>query len=181
MRFRHVACFAAVTALALAAGTAWARVWKPSPLEQISDYLFIVDPKPDGSQVMVFWIDPRVGGEDEDQARLRGWLRDRVLIGVAEVDIRDGSSMMPRKVGNPQVLVGGRPRPSIAEDAFDAELKQASDFARELIGAAGHAFRFFAVADAKFGACQKGSMHVVYAGERYLYRLPAPGCAAKAR
>jgi len=38
-----LACFA-IVGLALAAGPVMARVWKPTPVEQISDYLFIVDP-----------------------------------------------------------------------------------------------------------------------------------------
>ena len=50
----------ALAALALSPGEAMARVWKPSPVEQISDYLFIVDPRPDGSQVMIYWIAPQL-------------------------------------------------------------------------------------------------------------------------
>ena len=176
MQFKSFVQVAAAVGLALCATSGEARVWKPSAVEQISDYLFIVDPKPDGSQVMVFWIDPRVGGEDDDQVQLRKWIGNRILIGIAEVDIKDGSSMMPRKVAEPQIMIGGQQRPAVEQGAFDAGLKQASDFARGLIGTAGQTFRFFAVSDTKLDACGTGSLQVAYGGERYAYRAPAPGC-----
>jgi hypothetical protein len=176
MPSRFVAAWGVALGLILAVAGADARVWKPTPVEQISDYLFIIDPKPDGSQVMVFWIAPEVAGDAEGQARLRAWTRNHILVGIAEVDVKDGSSLMPRRVSDPQIIVGGgRPRNVLEQREFSPDLQRASEFARNLIGTAGQAFRFFAVPQRQ-GACAPGSVQVLYERERYTYRLPAPGC-----
>jgi len=179
-RHRRAAAIAlAIAGIALCVAPVTARVWKPTPVEQISDYLFIVDPKEDGSQVMLFWMAPQLGGDPQEQAQLRGLLRNHLLLGVAEVDIKDGSSFMPRRISEPQVSYAGRPRRAIEQGAFPPELQRATDQARGLIGAAGQAFRFFAYPDLRVDACSKGVLQVRYEREVYSYRLPAPGCAVR--
>jgi hypothetical protein len=171
------AILAAIAALALIGGDAQARVWRPSPVEQISDYLFIVDPRPDGSQVMIYWIAPQIAEDRGDQARLRAWTRGHLLFGIAEVDIKDGSSLMPRRVADPDISVGNRKRRVIEQKDFNPDLQRAADHAREIIGHAGQAFRFFAVAEPNLGACSVGSVQIRYERETYSYRMPAPGCS----
>lgn len=170
------AILVAAIVLALTGGEAVARVWKPTPVEQISDYLFIVDPKPDGSQVMVYWIAPQLAEDPADQAKLRAWTRNHLLFGIAEVDIKDGSSLIPRRVSDPDVMVAGRKRRLIEQREFNPDLQRAVEHAREIIGHAGQAFRFFAVPDVALSACGTGAVQVRYERESYSYRLPAPGC-----
>ncbi len=172
------AILVALAALVLATGAAQARVWKPSPVEQISDYLFIVDPRPDGSQVMIYWIAPQLAEDREDQARLRAWTRGHLLFGIAEMDIKDGSSLMARRVADPDISVGNRKRRVIEQKDFNPDLQRAVQHAHDLIGHTGKAFRFFAVQEPNLGACSVGSVQIRYERETYTYRTPAPGCAA---
>lgn len=175
------AILAAMAAFVLSADNVEARVWKPSSVEQISDYLFIVDPKPDGSQVMVYWIAPQLAEDPQDQAKLRAWTRNHLLFGVAEVDIKDGSSLVPRRVSEPDVRVAGRKRRLIEQGQFNPDLQRAVEHAREIIGHAGQAFRFFAVPDVALSACGTGAVQIRYERETYSYRLPAPGCGPAPR
>jgi len=128
---------------------------------------------------MLFWMAPQLGGDPQGQGALRGLLRNHLLLGVAEVDIKDGSTLIPRRVSEPQVSYAGRPRRSIEQGAFPPELQRAADQARGLIGNAGQAFRFFAYPDLRLDACGQGVLQIKYEREVYAYRLPAPGCAVR--
>lgn len=151
-----------------------ARLWKPTPQQQIADYLSISHNKSDGSMVMVWMASPLVAGAAKplmDKYVVLSVIRTRrgadgatVWDDVQGVQVSDGNGNPLKEVPSdqtPPLLVG-----MIA--SAEAAMRQNSQ---------GKSKAYWGVYEAgPISACQRGKLVVNFEGESYSYDTPIPGC-----
>lgn len=161
-----------VLALALPAS---ARLWKPTPQQQVADYLSITHNKGDGSVVIVWMASSLVVGTAKpimdkyvvlSVARTRRGV-DGVTVwdDVQGVQVSDAAGNALKEVSSdqmPPLLVG-----MIATS--EATMRQSSQ---------GRSKIYWGVYEAgSVSACQRGKLVVTFEGESYSYDTPIPGCS----
>jgi hypothetical protein len=151
-----------------------ARLWKPTPQQQVADYLSISHNKGDGGVVMVWMASPLVAGAAKplmDKYVVLSVIRTRrnpdgtnTWDDVQGVQVSDGNGNALKEVPSdqtPPLLVG-----MIA--SAEAAMRQTSQ---------GKGKVYWGVYEAgSIGACLRGKLVVNFEGESYSYDTPVPGC-----
>jgi hypothetical protein len=165
---------AAILLFLTAAMPASARLWKPTPQQQIGDYLSITHNKGDGNVMIVWMASPLVAGAAKpimDKYVIVSIVRTRRsadgVFGwddVQGVQVSDGAGNALKEVSSdqmPPLLVG-----VIA--TAEAAMRQSSQ---------GRGKIYWGVYEAgPISACQRGKLVVSFEGENYTYDTPVPGC-----
>ena len=156
------------------AAPASARLWKPTPQQQVADYLSIRHDKSDGSVAIAWMASPLV------VVTAKPVMEKYVVIQVVRtrrgpdgttawddvqgVQVSDGAGNALKDVSAdqmPPLLVG-----MIA--TTEATLRQASQ---------GKGKAYWGVYEAgTVNACQRGKLNVTFEGETYNFDTPVPGC-----
>ncbi|HKU54817.1 MAG TPA: hypothetical protein VJP60_05600 [Rhizomicrobium sp.] len=164
-----------VLLLLAAAMPASARLWKPTPQQQLIDYLSIAHNKPEESIVVVWTASLLV-----PSPVVKPLLDKYIVLSIAHtrrapdgttswddvqgVQLSDGAGHALTEVSSdriPPILVG-----MIA--SADATMRQSSQ---------GKSKVYWSVWEAgSVNACQRGKLVVNYGGESYSYDTPIPGC-----
>jgi len=174
---RALVSFLAFALLLLAmAVPASARLWKPTPQQQIADYLSITHSRPAGDAVVIsWWASPLVAAPT-----MKPILDKYLVLSIAHtrrgadgvtnwdevlgVKLSDGAGNTLKEMSPdviPPSLVG-----MIA--AQEATVRQTTQ---------GRGKIYWSVWDAgAVNACQRGKLVVNYDGEDYSYDTPVPGC-----
>lgn len=156
------------------AAPASARLWKPTPQQQVADYLSITHNKSDGAVVIVWMASPLVAPAAKpvmDKHVVLSIVRTRrgpdgaaVWDDVQGVQVSDGAGIALKEVPSDQIpplLVG-----MIATS--EATLRQSSQ---------GKSKVYWGVYEAgSVNACQRGKLNVTFEGETYNFDTPVPGC-----
>lgn len=164
----------AVSLMLAALSPASARLWKPTPQQQIADYLSITHNKGDGNVVVVWMASPLVAPAAKpvmDKYVVLSIVRTRrgtdgtaVWDDVQGVQVTDGAGNAMKEVPAdqmPPILVG-----MIATS--EATMRQTSQ---------GKSKVFWGIYEAgTVNACQRGKLNIAFEGETYNFDTPVPGC-----
>ena len=151
-----------------------ARLWKPTPQQQVADYLSIRHDKSDGSVAITWMASPLVMGTAKpimDKYVVIQVVRTRrgtdgamTWDDVQGVQVSDGAGNAMKEVPSdqmPPILVG-----MIATS--EATMRQTSQ---------GRSKVYWGVYEAgTVSACQRGKLNVSFEGETYNFDTPVPGC-----
>jgi hypothetical protein len=173
-----VSSLAFVLLLFAMAAPASARLWKPTPQQQVADYLSITHNKSDGRVDIVWLAAPMVAITakpiiDKYVVITIGRIRrgpDGAVIwdDVQGVQVSDGAGNALKEVSAdqmPPLLIG-----MIA--TAEAAARQNSQ---------GKSKVFWGVYEAgTVNACQRGKLNIVFEGETYSFDTPVPGCDSPA-
>jgi len=171
----------ALVALLSFLSPALSRTWSPTPINLAQDYAIISDNRGSGDIVMVIWLAPPILPNDPTTKAARDMLDKYVVIGVAHAHIgADGTATFDQIAtldvadgsGAPLNLLNTSTMPPNVVGAL-AALQSA--FGRS-IGAFGQGVHWFAFDSGSAHACAKGGLAVSFAGVKYTYDTPMPGC-----
>jgi hypothetical protein len=153
------------------------RQWAHNPTDLASDYLTINDNRGSGEIVLIMWLAaPRFAkGPTQDM------LNKYVVIGVAHArTAKDGTMSFDRTTtldaanaeGNKLTLLDATTMPPTVVGAMAT---MQSVFNRAL-GQFGQGVQWFAFDGSAMQACTKGRLSIPFAGEKYTFDTPVPGC-----
>jgi hypothetical protein len=166
----------AAIAMLCAALPTESRTWSHNPIALAQDYLFIIDNRANRETVMIFWLAPALVPNPSSL------FKKYVIIGVAHFTGSSDGMFNFEQVATPVAEDGnGQPLNYVDEDAQPPSVVGAlaavqSVFTRGL-GAIGKGVHWFAFDSGAVNACEKGALFVEFAGEKYSYITPIPGCA----
>jgi hypothetical protein len=174
------ACLA-MLALLVAAIPANSRLWSRDPASLAQDYAVISDDRGGGDAVLVVWLSAPMLPEGTGSSSEREVLDRYVVIGLIHGHAGPGTAITFDPAVAPEVsdrngqrlkLIGNDDMPS----ALVATLTRMQTGFAQNFGALGQGTHWFVFEDNTVHACGKGGMEVQFAGERYTYDTPIPGC-----
>jgi len=179
----HGACWIslALAALAAAPSPALSRTWSPTPINLAQDYAIINDNRGSGDVAIIIWLAPPMFPQDASTQTARDMLDKYVVIGVAHAHIASDATMTFDQVATLDVVDGsGKALNSLNTSTMPPTVVGAlaalqSAFGRS-IGALGQGVHWFAFDSGSVHACAKGGLTVPFAGVKYTYVTPIPGC-----
>jgi hypothetical protein len=156
------------------------RDWSPNPASLAREYLIINHNRGKGEMAMVMWLaPPMVEGESSQMAR--DLLESTILIGVVHARIAKDGTVSFERTNTLEV----RDASGNGLTAFDTNTMPPaivgtvsvlqSVFGRSF-GQFGQGMQWFAFNSGAVHACGKSGLSVQYAGEKYTYVTPIPGC-----
>ena len=156
-----------------------ARDWKPTPQAIINDYSIITHQRSPLEYVMLGWsVAEKELNPSPQTVQL---LSKYMIIGIVHMTVTQLGEMRFQTPVNVRVQLEGR---KVREPIDRANLPPAaigflSMFETALskgLGPLGQGIHSFVFDSTDIAACGEGKVWVYYAGERYLYELPFPGC-----
>jgi hypothetical protein len=179
MRFCKV--YLAMLTLFVAATPANSRIWSRNPASLAQDYAIITDDRGGGDAVLVAWLSAPMMSEGSGSSSEREVLDKYVVIGLIHGHTGPGAAITFDPAVAPEVsdasgqalkLIGSDNMPS----ALVATLTRMQTGFAQNFGALGQGTHWFVFEGSTVHACGKGGMAVQFAGERYTYDTPIPGC-----
>jgi len=168
--FLAAVCFASVV-------SAQARPWKPTPQQLAQDYSAVIHNKgPNGGTVRISWLAaPGFTGN------LQQIMQKHVVLTLTHTMPTPGGLTSYEDTGGVQVAdLAGQPLTEIPLSELPPSLvgltaQLEASFRQSINGNA--KMKILAFQPGAVHPCQKGGLAVTYAGERYTYETPMPGCA----
>ncbi|SRR5581483_1291063 len=163
-----------------------ARKWRIAPTDLAGDYSQIIDQRPDHDVVVIYWIAPETMNPAMPNVEAyRTMLREHLIIGVAHGTPSNSGHLAFRVPEGVAVLTGdGKARQPLAKESWPPMVNAFSamiqNFMTQSLGQLGEGFHWFVFEGKGIESCGKGRFWVSYAGEKYNYDTPIPGCSAEA-
>jgi hypothetical protein len=163
--------------------TADARKWKVRPHDLAAEYSQIIDQRGGGEVVVVYWIAPETIDPGMQQAEtLKAMLREHIIVALAHGTAGQGGRLNFRTPEAVTIEDGNKKlqEPLAKEDwpplvsAYTAVMQK---FLSQTTGQLGSGFHWFVFEGKGVESCGKGRFWITYAGERYNYDTPIPGCS----
>ena len=168
--------------IAFGAQSAHSRMWKPDAAALAQDYLIIEDSRNDGEDIiMLMWFAPEMAGEDGKDPFIREVLSDTIIVGTVYAKINNQGIFEYADVEAPVAsLQSGNKLHQVSED----DLKPGSAttlFAMKQIfsqnlGAMGQGMKWYNFSGTKVDSCKEDILWIEFAGEKYDFKTPLPGC-----
>jgi len=161
-----------------------ARKWRVKPSDLAADYSQIIDQRPGNDVVVIYWIAPEtMNAGMQNVETYRSMLREHVIIGVAHGTASQGGRFNFRA---PEGLTlqtsDGQSRQPMAKESWPPMVSAFSaviqNFMTQSLGQLGEGFHWFVFEGKGIESCGKGRFWVSYAGEKYNYDTPIPGCSS---
>jgi hypothetical protein len=181
MRLTALLCFFLLTAGATS--TADARKWKVRPHDLAAEYSQIIDQRGGGEVVVVYWIAPETIDPGMQQAEtLKAMLRERIIVALAHGTAGQGGRLNFRTPEGVTIEDGNKKlREPLAKENWPplvlAYTGVMQNFLSQTTGQLGSGFHWFVFESKGVESCGKGRFWIAYAGERYNYDTPIPGCS----
>jgi hypothetical protein len=162
--------------------TGEARKWRVKPHDLASDYSQIIDQRPDNEVVVVYWFAPETLNANMPNAdALKAMLREHMIVGIAHGSAAQAGRIDFRAPEAPVLEDSDRKqRQTVAKEnwpplvtAFSAVIQK---LLTQSLGQLGEGFHWFVFEAKGIDSCGKGRFWIQYAGERYNYDTPIPGC-----
>lgn len=160
---------------------ACARMWKPSRAEQAREYLQIDHSKSEEESVFLIWIAPSMIENSQENKEVREALSKYAMFLL--VHNRMTSLGEFAFVEHSDLVIetgGGEIRRPILDDELPPIVATIKFFLSKTLaggmGRVGEHARTYAFDGQGIDDCKKGDVWVNYAGERYHYETPIPGC-----
>ena len=161
-------------------GDADARQWRATATTLARDYVQILDQRSANELVLEFWLAPELLEATPENNNARELLAQNLVLAIMHADISNTGVFTFRTLAPPPIATQNANRLPIAEQNLDpasvgiiTSMKVA--FTRAL-GKLGQGTHWFVYDGKGIMSCERGVFWVVYAGERYEYRTPIPGC-----
>lgn len=163
--------------------TADARKWRVRPHDLAADYSQIIDQRGGGEVVVVYWIAPETIDPGMQQAELlQAMLKEHVIVALAHGTAGQGGQLSFRAPEGVMIEDGNKkPREPLAKadwpplvSAYTVVMQK---FLSQTTGQLGSGFHWFVFEGKGIESCGKGRFIINYAGERYNYDTPIPGCS----
>jgi hypothetical protein len=157
-----------------------ARQWSLSRTAQALDYTQILDDRAEDETVVVQWVTPEVW-EQLDAAAER-MLRDYAVVSVVHYKVSSLGEIESYVPNGVRILEsdGVTARTALDEanlpPALQGFLVAYSGMAKRGYGNIGSGFAIFVFDSVGIHSCKPGAFWVEYAGVKYDYRTPIPGC-----
>lgn len=171
-------------AISLFAAPTDARQWRPSPDPHAAalDYTQIVDTKPNGQFVLMWWVVPEIFAPMPNTQTLLSVLSRYVVVGVAQG--RPGANGAMTMDTVPPVQIAdqtGRGYAPLADNALPADVTQAISILQAIsrqspLGPIAQGIHWFVFQADTIHSCAPGKVSVPFDGEPYTYDTPVPGC-----
>jgi hypothetical protein len=181
--FERRVLWAAAALFALAAATvpAQSRSWSKNPISMALDYAVINDNRGDGEIVNVIWLAPTILANTPSTETARNLLDKNIVIGVVHTHAaKDGTMTFEQTATVEASAATGEPlklldTTTMAPAVIGALATMQSVFSRNL-GPFGKGVQWFVFDSGGMRACAKGGFSIQFAGEKYGYETPMPGC-----
>lgn len=163
-----------------------ARKWRLKPSDLAADYTQIIDQRPDNDVVVINWIAPEtMDATVPNVEAYRSMLREYVLVGVAHGSANKSGRLNFRVPEGPALQTSdGKSRQPLAKESWPPMVSAFSaviqTFMTQSLGQLGEGFHWFVFEGKGIESCGKGRFWAAYAGERYNYDTPIPGCSSNA-
>jgi len=165
--------------------TAEARKWRVKPTDLASDYSQIIDQRPGNEVVVVYWIAPETMDANMQNAdAIKAMLREHMIVAVAHGSATASGRLSFRVPEGVALEDGeGKQREPLPKEAWPPMVTSFSaviqGFLVQSMGQLGNGFHWFVFDGKGIDSCGKGRFWIRYAGERYNYETPIPGCATR--
>lgn len=179
---RIVAAALAIGAVLLSGQEAAARTWKPTDLDLAQDYLVIEHNKSTNEMVMVIWMAPAMMERSDEAEVGRAVLAEYAMVMVAHAKISDYLEWQFVKPADVVIETASgdmrQEMPDSEVPVMVATMKYGlAEFVAQGLGPLGENAATFVFDGKGIADCEEGVFWVRYAGERYEYRTPVPGCS----
>jgi hypothetical protein len=173
---------AAILACALSIPDVVARPWGRTPQVLAQDYSIINDNRGNGELVLIFWVNGPSMPKTANSAAMLDLLDKYTVIGVVHAKVSKEGTMSfddptaPQAMDQENHLADPMKNESLPPTVVGALAVMQSMFGRSL-GALGAGVKWHTFEGLAAHSCSKGKLTVMYAGEKYFYDLPMPGCS----
>jgi hypothetical protein len=164
-------------------GRADARKWRVKPSDLAADYSQIIDQRAGNEVVVIYWVAPEtMDASIQNVEAFRSMLRDYIIVGAAHGTASQTGRLNFRVPEGLVVQSGdGKARQPLAKETWPPLVTAFStviqNFMSQSMGQLGEGFNWFVFEGKGIESCGKGRFWVAYAGERYNYETPIPGCS----
>ena len=161
-----------------------ARKWRVKPNDLAADYAQIIDQRPGNEVVVVYRIAPETINQDMPNVEaIKAMLKEHMLVAIAHGSATPAGRLDFRVPQNPVLEdVDRKQRPPIEKENWPPMVTAFStlmqSFLTQSLGQLGGSFHWFVFDAAGIDSCGKGRIWLQYAGERYSYDTPIPGCSS---
>jgi hypothetical protein len=163
--------------------TADARKWRVRPHDLAAEYSQVIDQRGGGEVVVVYWIAPETIDPGMQQAEvLKTMLKEHVIVALTHGTAGQGGRLDFRAPEGVMVEAANKKqRESLAKESWpplvSAYTLVMQNFLSQTTGQLGSGFHWFVFEGKGIESCGKGRFWITYAGERYNYDTPIPGCS----
>jgi hypothetical protein len=163
-----------------------ARKWRVKPNDLAADYAQIIDQRPGSEVVVVYWIAPETMNPDMPNIdAIKAMLKEHMLVAIAHGSATATGRMDFRVPQNPALeSIDGKQRQPVEKPNWPSAVAAFStllqSFLAQSLGQLGEGFHWFVFDATGIDSCAKGRIWLQYAGERYSYDTPIPGCSSPA-
>jgi hypothetical protein len=157
-----------------------ARDWKKTPESAAMDYLMITDMRSNEDIVMVWWLAPESLPATTAQV-VKDFLSQYLVLGVNHVlmsTLGAPSSVeesLPELTSYSGASLRHIPTSKLAP-SLQAGVAALTVSIQAITGPMGAGMKWYVFGGSGIESCEKGGVSVSYAGERYTYDTPIPGC-----
>jgi hypothetical protein len=171
----------ATLALLSAISSAESRPWSKDPTSLAQNYLMINDNRSDNEVVLVYWLASALVPKTAETKAAVELLDKYVVLGVVRGRIaNDGTIAFDEQAAVDVSDGAGQALNALREDTMPpsvaAALAAVKGVFTRALGAMGKGVHWFAFDAGAVQCCAKGGMTVTFAGEKYTYDTPIPGC-----
>jgi hypothetical protein len=161
----------------LAASPAMARQWNASPQGAAVDYTQLIDSKPNGDFVFVWWPVPEAFPTDPNTQVVRNVLGRYVFLGIAHG--RNGGPGLSYFAINDVKIADGTARElsPLTGTAITPEIAQTLAALQAIQHPMRQGLRWFVFDGSTIHSCTAGRLSVPFDGVTYTFDTPIPGCA----
>tara|TARA_B100000315_G_scaffold234287_2_gene248177 strand:- start:4963 stop:5508 length:546 start_codon:yes stop_codon:yes gene_type:complete len=158
-----------------------ARAWRTTPQALAQEYAQILDQRSPSEIVMVIWVTPQLVPERFPNTRTQKVLSDNMLVGIGHIDIIAGGKLTYRRPANISVDIQNEETQfPLSLDQIDAGASDILDTFLQIfeksLGPMGRSIKWMVFNGKLVKSCEKGGFSINYAGEKYTYKTPIPGC-----
>jgi hypothetical protein len=164
-------------ASAFSASPGMARQWSASPQGAAVDYTQIIDSKPNGDFIFLWWPVPEAFPSDPNTQVVRNVLSRYVFLGIAHG--RNGGAGLTYFAVNDVKAADGASRDlsPLTGTAMTPEIAQTLAALQAIQHPMRQGIRWFVFDGATVHSCAAGKLSVPFEGTTYTFDTPVPGCA----
>lgn len=168
--------------IAFGAQSAHTRMWKPDATALAQDYLIIEDSRNNGEDIiMLMWFAPEMAGEEGKDPFIRDILSDTIIIGTVYGKMNSQGMIEHADVKAPVAsLESGNMLHQVSENDLKPGSATALFTMKQIwsqnLGAMGQGMKWYSFSGAKVDSCKEDTLWIEFAGEKYDFKTPLPGC-----
>jgi len=162
-------------------GAADARRWNANPTDLAMEYTQIIDQRSQNEIVVLMWFAPEMVEDSAENKTMQAILREYTVIAAVQTVISPLGKFTFSNTEEVILLTGdNRELKSIPEDDRPPVVAGAVNIMGSImaqgLGAMGEGMTWYVFADSGVDSCGGGEFWILFAGEKYDYQTPIPGC-----